>query len=64
MNGLKIPFEIKIPQTAYPSCDFNTDAFVRHFLNINFPSIEAKKTRPIRISVANSRRSARNKWRL
>ena len=47
MNGLKIPFEIKIPQIAYPSCDFHTDAFVRHFLNINFPSIEAKKTRPI-----------------
>ena len=47
LNGLKIPFEIKIPQSAYPSCEFDTDAFVRHFLSINFPSIEAKKTLPI-----------------
>ena len=46
-EGLKIPFEIKIPQNAYPSCIFDSDSYVKHFLIINFPSISAKKTLPI-----------------
>ena len=44
LDGLKIPFEVKIPQTAYPSCIFESSAFVRHFFSVNFPSIGAKKT--------------------
>ena len=44
LDGLKIPFEVKIPQTAYPSCIFESTAFVRHFFSVNFPSIGAKKT--------------------
>ena len=44
LDGLKIPFEVKIPQTAYPSCIFDSNAFVRHFFSVNFPSIGAKKT--------------------
>jgi len=47
LDGLKIPFEIKIPQTAYPSCIFESSAFVRHFFSVNFPSIGAKKTQVI-----------------
>lgn len=49
-GGLNIPFKIKIPQTAYPSCIFfESNAFVRHFFSINFPSINAKKTLVITI---------------
>ena len=44
LEGLKIPFEVKIPQTAYPSCIFESSAFVRHFFSVKFPSIGAKKT--------------------
>ena len=43
-EGLKIPFEIKIPQTSYPSCIFNSTSYVRHFLSVHFPTIGAKKS--------------------
>ena len=44
LDGLNIPFEVKIPQNVYPSCIFESSAFVRHFFSITFPFIEAKKT--------------------
>ena len=43
-NGHIIPFEIKVPNLAYPSCIFDSKSYVRHYLSINFPSIFAKKT--------------------
>ena len=43
-NGCLIPFEIKIPDIAYPSCIFDPKCYVRHYLGITFPSIFAKKT--------------------
>ena len=43
-NGSIIPFEIKVPNTAYPSCFFDSTSYVKHFLSISFPSIGAKKT--------------------
>ena len=43
-NGCPIPFEIKIPEIAYPSCIFDSKCYVRHYLSITFPSIFAKKT--------------------
>ena len=43
-NGYIIPFEIKIPILAYPSCIFDSTSYVKHYLSINFPSIYAKKT--------------------
>lgn len=46
-NGLRIPFAIKIPNLAYPSCIFERTTYVKHFLSITFPSIDAKKTEEI-----------------
>ena len=43
-NGSIIPFEIKVPNTSYPSCFFDSSSYVKHFLSISFPSIGAKKT--------------------
>ena len=43
-NGYIIPFEVKVPYTAYPSCIFNSKSFVKHYLSITFPSIFAKRT--------------------
>jgi len=43
-NGYIIPFEIKVPIMAYPSCIFDSTSYVKHYLSINFPSIYAKKT--------------------
>ena len=42
--GIQIPFEIKTPETAYPSCIFGTNEYVKHFLTIEIPSLEAKRT--------------------
>jgi len=41
---LKIPFEVKAPKNAYPSCLFNNDTYVIHFLTCEFDSIKAKKS--------------------
>ena len=46
-NGYIIPFAVKVPYTAYPSCIFNSKSFVKHYLSITFPSIFAKRTRVI-----------------
>ena len=43
-NGYIIPFAVKVPYTAYPSCIFNSKSFVKHYLSITFPSIFAKRT--------------------
>jgi hypothetical protein len=45
--GIQIPFQIKVPETAYPSCLFENNEYVKHFLTIEIPSIEAKKTEAI-----------------
>ena len=39
---LKIPFSFKIPLKAYPSCFFEEKIYVKHYLCINFSSINAK----------------------
>ena len=41
--GVNIPFKVKIPEKIYPSCYFNLNTFIKHFLVCDFPSIEAKK---------------------
>ena len=33
-EALKIPFQIKIPETAYPSCIFDSNSYVKHSLII------------------------------
>ena len=43
-EALKIPFQIRIPKKAYPSCIFDSTSYVKHFLIIEFPFINAKKT--------------------
>ena len=43
MNGVQIPFSVQITN-CYPTCFFDSKAFVRHYLTIEFPSIQAKKT--------------------
>ena len=40
----KLPFTCQIPLRIYPSCLFNSNTFVKHYLCIDFPSIKAKKT--------------------
>ena len=44
MNEVKIPFQLQVPQKAYPTCIFSQSDFVRHYLTVEFPSIEAKRT--------------------
>lgn len=44
LTGVQIPFQIKVPETAYPSCFFDSISYVKHFLICDFPSIGAKKT--------------------
>ena len=43
-NTLKMPFTIQIPYKIYPSCMINSNAFIKHYLCIDFPPIGAKKT--------------------
>ena len=42
--GVNIPFTVKIPDEVYPSCYFNLNTYIKHYLICDFPSIEAKKT--------------------
>jgi hypothetical protein len=44
LTGLQIPFQIQIPVMSYPSCFFEPNAYVRHFLTCDFPAIEARKS--------------------
>lgn len=41
---LKIPFQINIPYNAYPSCFFEKDCYVVHFLTCEFESLQVKKS--------------------
>lgn len=45
--GITIPFEVKVPETSYPSCIFDSTSYVKHFFIVDFPSIEARKTQII-----------------
>ena len=45
--NLKIPFQIKTPNDAYPSCFFENNAFVIHFIVCEFESFKVKKSFPI-----------------
>lgn len=44
LTGIQIPFQFKIPETAYPSCFFDSTTYVKHFLILDFHSIGARKT--------------------
>ena len=44
LNKIKIPFQIQVPSKAYPTCNFSLSNYVHHFLIVDFPSIEAKRT--------------------
>ena len=44
LTGIQIPFQLKVPETAYPSCFFDSTTYVKHFLIIDFHSIDARKT--------------------
>ena len=45
INGqLKLPFSFQIPLRIYPSCFFDSNTYIKHYLSIEFPSISAKKT--------------------
>lgn len=39
-----IPFRVQIPMNVYPSVLIDPQTFVKHYLCIDFPSIQAKKT--------------------
>ena len=41
---LKIQFRIKVPNNAYPSCLFDKNTFVIHYLTIEFESLNLKKS--------------------
>ena len=43
-EGMKIPFQCQIPEKCNPSCIFDSNAYAIHFLDIEFESINAKKT--------------------
>ena len=42
--SLKIPFQINVPHNVYPSCFFEKDCYVVHFLTCEFESLQAKKS--------------------
>lgn len=42
--GVNCPFQIRVPETAYPSMFFSNNEFIKHFIICDFPSIEARKT--------------------
>jgi hypothetical protein len=44
MQTVVIPFQVQLPMQIYPSVIFSSDAYVKHHLSIDFPSIQAKKT--------------------
>ena len=41
---LKIPFQINVPNNAYPSCIFENNAYVMHFITCEFESLQVKKS--------------------
>ena len=43
-EGMKIPFQCQIPEKCNPSCIFDSNAYAIHFLDIDFESINAKKS--------------------
>ena len=42
--SLKIPFELNVPYNAYPSCFFEKDCYIVHFLTCEFESLQVKKS--------------------
>lgn len=44
VNTINIPFQVQIPMVCYPTCIFDSNTYVKHYLAIDFPSIMAKKT--------------------
>ena len=42
--NLKIPFQVKIPLNAYPSCLFEPKSYVTHFIVCEFESLKVKKS--------------------
>ena len=42
--SLKIPFQIRVPNNAYPSCFFEPNCYVIHFLTCEFESLQVKKS--------------------
>ena len=44
MNKIKIPFQLQVPNKSYPTCNFSQADYVHHYLSVEFPSIEAKRT--------------------
>ena len=45
--NLQIPFQVKVPNSAYPSCFFEKNAFVIHYITCEFESLKVKKSFPI-----------------
>jgi len=46
VSGVQIPFSIQVTN-CYPSCIFSSRDYVKHFLTIEFPSVQAKRTEMI-----------------
>ena len=44
LPNLKIPFEVHAPKSAYPSCLFESNIYVIHFLTCEFESLKVKKS--------------------
>lgn len=44
IDTLKFDFNFQIPLRIYPSCFFGSNAYVKHYLTIDFPSISARKS--------------------
>ena len=44
LDGITIPFEFQISQSAFPSCILGMDSYIRHILIFDFPTIETKKS--------------------
>lgn len=51
--GIKIPFQCQIPENCRPTCVFDPSSYISHFLDIEFASINAKKTSIIVIKNSN-----------
>jgi hypothetical protein len=51
--GIKIPFQCQIPENCKPTCIFEPTSYISHFLDIEFTSINAKKTSIIIIKNSN-----------
>ena len=44
---LKIPFQITVPNNAYPSCIFERSSYIIHFLTCEFESLQVKRSKSI-----------------